>query len=259
MSNRSRRALRRHKEHKHASIPLIRATFPLPVKLYVFGTNFTSTLIIMEQTTRHQCMIYAGAPSEKLPALAGIMCKMMEDGYRCLYLNSPAMVAGIRSCLSAMGIDVALQIAATRLVLSSEPVSTDEDFDVTQMLQKLEDALDDALMNGFKGLWASGDMTWELGSEKNVEKLIEYEWELDALFQRRKELVGVCQYHQDTLPAEAMREGLLMHRGILINETISRLNPYYINSVSPSDGITTNILLDKMIAELCQANSETRR
>lgn len=213
----------------------------------------------MEQNTQHQCMIYAGAPSEKLPALAAIICKMMEDGYRCLYLNSPAMVAGIRSCIAAMGVDVSFQIAETRLVLSSEPVSQEEDFDITLMLQKLEDELNDALKNGFKGLWASGDMTWEFGSEKNIEKLVEYEWKLDALFQRRKELSGVCQYHQDTLPAEAMRKGLLMHRQVLINETLSKLNPFYLNSVSSSDGITTNLLLDKMIAELCQANYETRR
>jgi hypothetical protein len=213
----------------------------------------------MEQNTRHQCMIYSGAPSEKLPSLAAIICKMMEDGYRCLYLNSPAMVAGIRSCLSAMGVDVAFQIAEGRLILSSEPVSLGEEFDITQMLQKLEATLDDALNNGFKGLWASGDMTWEFGTEKNFEKLMEYEWELDALFHRRKELVGVCQYHHDTLPAEAMRQGLLMHRGVVINETLSRVNPYYINSVSPAEGITTNVLLDKMIAQLCQANSETRR
>ncbi len=36
------------------------------------------------------------------------------------------------------------------------------------MLHKLEDALDQALSDGYKGLWATGDMTWEFGSEKNL-------------------------------------------------------------------------------------------
>ena len=213
----------------------------------------------METGPRHQCIIYAGAPSLKLSTLAAVIHQMITSGYRCLYMNSPAMVAGVRSSLAAMGVDVALEIAETRLVVSSEPVLEGDDFDIEQMLQKLEDELDQALKDGFKGLWASGDMTWELGSEKNFEKLLEYEWKLEALFKKRKELYGICQYHYDTLPQQAMRDGLLTHRTVFINETLSRLNPHCINSKLPSEKMTATLVLDKMIAELCQSNSETRR
>ena len=213
----------------------------------------------METGPRHQCIIYAGAPSLKLSALAAAMHRMMTNGYRCLYMNSPQMVTGIRSALAAMGVDVPLEIAQTRLVVSSGPVLEGDDFNIEQMLQKLEDALDGALKDGFKGLWASGDMTWELGSEKNFEKLLEYEWKLEALFKKRKELYGICQYHCDTLPQQAVRDGLLMHRTLFINETLSHLNPHYINSKLPSQKEAASPLLDKMIAELCQSNSETRR
>ena len=85
------------------------------------------------------------------------------------------------------------------------------------MLQKLEDELDKALKEGYKGLWASGDMSWELGPEKNFEKLLEYEWKLEELFKRRKELHGICQYHYDTLSQQAVRRGLLMHSTVFIN------------------------------------------
>lgn len=129
----------------------------------------------MEQCPRHQCIVYAGAPSKKLPVLATAMLRMMADGYRCMYLNSPAMVAGMRSCLAAMGTDVALETVQTRLLLSSEPVCETDDFNIDRMLKKLEDELDTALKDGYKGLWASGDMTWELGSEKNFDKLLDYE------------------------------------------------------------------------------------
>lgn len=40
-------------------------------------------------------------------------------------------------------------------------------FDVARMLGMLADAVNDALAHGYAGLWATGDMTWELGSEKN--------------------------------------------------------------------------------------------
>ncbi len=40
----------------------------------------------------------------------------------------------------------------------------DGSFDVPMMLANLEEALDQALRDGYKGLWATGDMTWEFGS-----------------------------------------------------------------------------------------------
>lgn len=187
------------------------------------------------------------------------MLRMMENGYRCLYLNSPAMVSGMRSSLASMGVNVASHVAQNKIILSSETVSANEDFNSEQMLQKLEDALDQALKDGYKGLWASGDMTWELGSEKNFEKLLEYEWKLEALFHKRKELNGVCQYHHDTLPNEVMRQGLLLHQTLYISDTLSRINPHHINASLSSEVKVANPLLDKMIAELCQSNVETKR
>lgn len=213
----------------------------------------------MENTTRHQCLIYAGAPSQKLPVLAGVMHRMMTSGYRCLYMNTEAMVAGIWSSLESMGVDVAQALSETRLVFSSESLLDGDEFNVEQMLQGLEDELDEALKDGYKGLWVSGDMTWELGPEKNFEKLLEYEWKLEELFKKRKELHGICQYHFDTLSQQAVRRGLLMHRTVFINETLSRLNPHYLDSKMPPEETASDPVLDAMIAELCGSNTETRR
>src|SRR5688572_26182530 len=113
--------------------------------------------------SRHQCMIYEGAPSQKLPMLAAMIQTKLNEGFRCLYLNSPPMVAGMRSTLAALGIDVESEIAKTRLILSCDPVSPDGVFNSAEMLAKLESALDESIKDGFKGLWASGDMTWEFG------------------------------------------------------------------------------------------------
>ncbi len=61
------------------------------------------------------------------------------------------------------------------------------------MMEKLEDALSHALADGYRGLWATGDMAWEFGREDGFEKLIEYEWRLEELFRRKPELSGVCR------------------------------------------------------------------
>src|SRR5579859_7026332 len=125
----------------------------------------------MEKTARHQCLIYAGAPSQLLPALAAKMRRMLDANYRCLYLNSPAMVAGMSSYLAARGVDVAVERAKTRLLLSSDQIQlAGGGFDIVQMICRLEAAVIDAMRDGYKGLWATGDMMWEFGSERNLPK-----------------------------------------------------------------------------------------
>jgi hypothetical protein len=211
----------------------------------------TSTLIgTHANESRHQCLIYQGAPSKKLPFLAGTLQRKLLEGYRCLYLNSPPMVAGMRSTLAAMDIDVA-ELAKDSLVLSSDTVVSGGTFNSEAMLGKLEDLLDRAIKDGYKGLWASGDMTWEFGPSKDFSKLMEYELGLEKIFHRRTELCGICQYHHDTLPHDAMRQSLLVHPTLVINETLKIMNPHYLKSSWPTD-VETSEKLDGMITELCR-------
>ena len=210
-----------------------------------------SALIHTDATeSRHQCLIYKGSPSQKLPILAGILQRKLDEGYRCLYLNSAPMVAGMRSTLAAMDLDIA-EVTKDSLILSSDPVSSGWDFNSEAMLGQLEDLLDQAIKDGYKGLWASGDMTWEFGPSKDFSKLMEYELGLEEIFRRRKELCGICQYHNDTLPQDAMRQSLLIHPTLVINETLKIINPYYLKSNWPTD-LDTHEKLDEMIADLCR-------
>ena len=204
----------------------------------------------MELEARHQCLIYEGSPSQKLPILAAIIQRKLKERYRCLYLNSAPMVAGMGSTLASIGIDVASEISKGHLILSSEPVSPAGDFNSEMMLAKLEDLLDQAVNDGYKGLWASGDMTWEFGPAKDFSKLLEYELKLEELFSKRRELCGVCQYHKDTLPQDAMRQSLIAHPSIVINETLTRINPHYLKSSWPVEPNTSH-KLDETIAALC--------
>ena len=180
---------------------------------------------------RHQCLIYEGSPSLQLPALAATIRQMLSATHRCLYLNSPAMVAGMSSCLAAQGTDVAYEVAKTSLVLSSDQSHlSGGNFDVEKMIGKLEVAIVQALRDGYEGLWATGDMLWEFGNERNLQKLLRYERLLEELFRRQPLLCGICQYHGDLFPPEILRESLLTHRAVFINETLSRINPHYVEA-----------------------------
>jgi hypothetical protein len=183
----------------------------------------------MEAVPRHQCLLYAGATSRHLAAMALEIRRMLAQNYRCLYFNSVPMTARLRSCLAAAAVEVVCEIERSSLVLSSQPKHLDESgsFDVGRMIQGLSEALDQALRAGYDGLWVSGDMAWEFGPENDFLKLLEYEWRVEELFCQRPELIGVCQYHADTLPREAMRKGFLVHPALFISDTLAMNNPYY--------------------------------
>jgi hypothetical protein len=199
---------------------------------------------IME-VARHQCMIYEGSPTKHLPGLATVIREKLRANNRCLYLNSPPMVAGIRSYL------VALEVYNGSLVLSSQPDHlVDGVFDVARMLAMLGDAVKDALAQGYEGLWATGDMTWELGSEKNFEKLMEYECDLEEMIRNLPSLGGICQYHRDTLPDNALRVAVSKHSRVYLNDTLSRVNPFYCPAGSAATPRLPSPSLKEMISRL---------
>lgn len=202
-------------------------------------------------------MIYEGAPSRQLPALAALMREQLREGRRCLYLNSPPMVSGLRSYLAAAGVDVAQEVLNGNLLVSSDRGHlSGSSFDVGRMMDMLEDAISQALNDGYHGLWATGDMTWELGPEQDFSKLLEYEWQLEELFLRHPSLSGICQYHSDSLPKQAVRDGFVSHASLFVNETLSRVNPYYRRNESELGMPANQTELDAAIARLSNGNSD---
>lgn len=139
------------------------------------------------------------------------------------------MVAGMRSYLAAAGVDVAEESLKGRLVLSSDRdhLINGCQFDLERMMQSLQDALKQALDDGLQGLWATGDMTWEFGPDKDFSKLLEYEWRLEEFFREHPQMGGLCQYHIETMPRKFLRHGVVSHPSIFINQTLSMINPIY--------------------------------
>jgi hypothetical protein len=174
-------------------------------------------------------MIYEGAPSRLLPELAAATRNKLNQSFRCLYLNSPPMVAGMRSYLAAAGVDVEKVTRAGQLLLSSGRDHLVEGlFDGDQMVRTLERTLASALQDGYAGLWATGDMSWEMGAKRDFSALLAYEWQLERLFREHAQLCGVCQYHADTMPRAVLRQGLASHPAIFVNSTLSRINPHHL-------------------------------
>ncbi len=182
----------------------------------------------MHSTHRHQCVIYEGSPIVPMRSIAAMTKVQLQSNHRCLYLNRPEMILEMESQLAAIGVPVAKEVERGALVLSADQGHLiDDRFDIDRMLTSLVDTVNQALQDGFAGLWASGDMAYEFGDEKNFAKLKEYEYRLEEIFEAQPAFSGVCQYHADTLPTEVVQWGLRTHRAIFINEHLSETNPFY--------------------------------
>jgi hypothetical protein len=168
------------------------------------------------------------------------------------------MVAGLRSYLFAIGINVTEEVSMCRLVLTSDQNQIKNgQFDVDEMIRQLEQAVCQALADGFKGLWATGDMTWELGRDRNPKKLVEYEWKLEALFQRYPSLSGLCQYHLGTLSNDLVCNALISHPSIFINQTLTHLNPHCKSSGAPVEPVAPSNALTQTVQNLCALQLES--
>lgn len=182
----------------------------------------------MLDSPQHQCFIYEGAPSSHLADVARTLIEKLAANHRCLYLNSPTMVAGMRCHLAAAGLDLEEQVERGALTLSSDQGHLSEGkFEVDRMMRLLQDAVQKALTNGYVGLWASGDMTWEFGNEANLDKLAEYEYRLEEFMQENPALSGICLYHRGTLPSHAIETALLTHPSLYVSASLSQLNSRY--------------------------------
>jgi len=178
--------------------------------------------------SRHKCLIYDGHPSEQLPVVLPLLMDGLQRHWRCLYLGNPEMVQMVTAALVAKGLDTKREVEKGALVLSSDRSHLQGGrFDPDAMIAGLCAAIDQAVSDGFEGLCATGDMRWELGEDRNFERVLEYEARLEQVF-RERPLRGICQYHRDIVPAQAIRDALVTHRSAYIGDVLNRDNLFYI-------------------------------
>jgi signal transduction histidine kinase len=180
------------------------------------------------EVSRHKCLIYDGHPSQQLPVVAPFLKSALQNNWRCLYLGSPEMVQMIDGALRQTAVVTTSEMKRGALLYSSERDHLQNGaFEPQAMINGLCELIDGAVRDGFEGLCATGDMRWELGTDENFDRLIEYEALLERVF-RQKPLMGICQYHRDVIPPRTLREALLTHRSAYIGDTLNRDNLFYL-------------------------------
>jgi hypothetical protein len=174
----------------------------------------------------HICTLYR-SPEEQLRAAIEYIREGLERGERCLYICVEHDVATFRRALNVAGIDVLFEEARGAFVLRTKHDGHLKGgaFDPNAMIAMLEDAVQDALDDGFNGLCVGGDMTWLLDEAPGSEKIAEYEAALNHFFHSHRAL-GLCQYHR-TMPATVLDHCLATHPFVRIDGPTLLMNPFY--------------------------------
>jgi hypothetical protein len=209
----------------------------------------------MFSAPQHQCLIYKGSPAQQFGALASILDQKLKMNYRCLYWANPSMASEFKSFLVAQGMDVEGETERGNLLLSSgqDHLLDGCQFEVESMVQLLAKMLEQSVSDGHQGLWGTGDIAWEFGPNRDFSKLVAYESSLESFFRQNANIGGVCQYHADLLPRDVLRNGLLAHPRVLVDDS-SFLNPWY----SPDSFPRTSELdseIDSAIEQILLARS----
>ena len=181
---------------------------------------------LVYQQGDHICTIYA-SPEEQLNAAIEYIKSGLERGERCLYVCGEHPPEALRAALQAAGIDAKAEEARGALLLLTKHDGhlSGGNFSPDRMIHMLDQAVRDALADGFSGLCAAGDMNWVLDEAPGTEKLAEYESRLNAFYANSRAL-GLCQYSRK-LPAAILDHCIATHQVVRIDGPIALENPFY--------------------------------
>ena len=205
----------------------------------------------------HVCFVY-----DTLAELSAVLVSFLRTGLaagnRCLYVGPAAGAARVESDLRAAGAQVGRELDRGALVLLSQRDCWLKGgrFDPWALMDLLRQAEQQALDDGFAGLWATWDLTWILAGCAGAERLVEHEAHLNRFLARSRTTV-LCRYARSSASAELVSPELI--QGALHTHPLAILgdqlcpNVYYepaemvLGDRSPDDRI------DWMIGQLRRA------
>lgn len=172
------------------------------------GQNPTSTPL---RPGDHICSVY-DTDDQLIETVAGFLTDGLTRGERCWYVPSGGETDAIRTAMNRLGVDVAAESARSALHLldSNDAYTVQGGFDPEQTMRVFNEAIEQALTDGFKGFRAAAEMSWALTIDNGAEAVIAYESLLRMLFSTAP-ATGLCLYDKRKMPTAVVHEALLTH------------------------------------------------
>lgn len=166
------------------------------------------------------CCLFFSSPVEQARITAPFLALGLERQERCVYVGDAESVDVIRQGLKNAGISIDKEVAKNRLLLMSEQDYLDGGHWKTEkMLGFLQVAYESALSDGFTALRAAGDVSWQVGPDKDFQEVVYYETLLDLFFVGKR-MIGLCEYPKEKCPPDTLRGILNTHKIAAIDSNI---------------------------------------
>ncbi|MBI4666652.1 MAG: MEDS domain-containing protein [Nitrospinae bacterium] len=175
----------------------------------------------------HLCLIYE-TREEQFNAVIPFIKVGLERNERCVYIADENTVESVLDAMRGEGINVrdALDSGALAVITKQDAYLKQGHFDPDWMINYLKNITNETLAQGYSAVRATGEMTWALGSEDGVDRLIEYEAKLNYFFPDYP-LLAICQYNKNRFSPEIIRNIIYTHPYVIVGGTVAR-NYYFI-------------------------------
>ncbi|MBI5216874.1 MAG: MEDS domain-containing protein [Ignavibacteriae bacterium] len=175
----------------------------------------------------HLCLIYE-TQEEQFNAIIPFIQTGLERNEKCIYIADDNTADIVLQAMKNHGIDVPVATASGQLLVANKQAAYLKHgfFDPDWMIQFLKESTTLALQEGYSALRVTGEMTWVLGGEKGVERLIEYEAKLNYFFPDHKTL-AICQYNLKRFRPELLKQVIETHPKVVVGGWVCK-NFYYV-------------------------------
>ncbi|MBI5360390.1 MAG: MEDS domain-containing protein [Planctomycetes bacterium] len=175
----------------------------------------------------HFCLVYKNQ-KEQFSVVIPFIRIGLERGEKNVYIADDNTVQSVLDEMRQQGIDAdsAVKSGALAVVTKKDTYLKQGYFDPDCMLTLLTEFVEAAKAEGYSALRVTGEMTWFLGNERGVERLMEYESKLNYFF-RDHDCLAICQYNYNRFSPEVILDMIYTHPLVIHNGTICK-NFYYI-------------------------------
>jgi PAS domain S-box-containing protein len=157
------------------------------------------------------CFIYSNGDEHKAVVVPFVRAGL-EQRQRVLYIYDSQSPENAMAVLRDGGVDIDRADGRGQMVFLSakQMYGKGGGFSAERALDQLHAMTAMALADGWTALRVTSEMTWTLRQTQGTERLLEHEGRMGAFF-RDCAALGMCQYHRDKFPPEALLDVLLAH------------------------------------------------
>jgi hypothetical protein len=212
------------------------------------------------ESNDHLASIYEGQ-DEHFATSVQFIREGLQRGEQCLYIADATTTDELLAVLREGGIDIEAALESGALTIHTAG-GTDlksgtfvPAFEQQPQLEFWKDSLAAATTEEFAGLRVAVEMTWALGGETSLDRLIEYEAQLNTIF-AGDDYTVLCQYDREQFPAEVLTDVIQTHPLLVYDGEVCR-NFYYGPPAEFSDTDDPSLAVDRKVETLADRTKAT--